>query len=107
VQPQGLILASRLYRQSSFPKASSLLLSPQIGRTALDRVDSMDESPDNNWLSRRSGQFCQNTQIYEGTNKSSAWSSQNTYSSRNACEFSSCLSLVTLIAVTSLLKCAC
>ncbi|HEY5265967.1 MAG TPA: hypothetical protein VIJ40_04060 [Acidimicrobiales bacterium] len=29
----------------------------------------VDEFPDNYWLSGRSERFCQNTQIYEGTNQ--------------------------------------
>jgi hypothetical protein len=41
----------------------------QLGRTTLDRVDAVDESPDNYRLSGRSGRFCQNTQLYEGTNQ--------------------------------------
>ncbi|HVA53690.1 MAG TPA: hypothetical protein VNF05_09285 [Acidimicrobiales bacterium] len=32
-------------------------------------MDLVDESPDNKRLSGRSGRFCQNTQIYEGTNQ--------------------------------------
>jgi len=41
----------------------------QFGRTSLDSVDLMNESPDNYGLKGRGGRFYQNTQIYAGTNQ--------------------------------------
>ncbi len=52
-----------------FPTIASLLSSLQIESSSVDRVDTVDESPDNCRHRGRGGHFCQYTQIYEGTNQ--------------------------------------
>lgn len=41
----------------------------QIGRTTIDRLDTADNFPDNDWLGGRNGQFGQTTRMKKGTNQ--------------------------------------
>jgi len=74
--PTSCTLPTRLRRGhvgsptwASTPDAFIPTSSLQLGGTARDCIDVVDEFPDNYWLSGRSERFCQNTQIYEGTNQ--------------------------------------